>query len=265
MSPLVSPGRARPAAKSPTVRDRVGQEEWELRLNLAACYRLMAHFGIEDLTYNHISARIVDEPDRLLINPPGLMFREITASSLLKYDLDGNPLLGTDRPLTSAYLILHARVMAARPDVNAIAHTHSIANVAVSAHPRGLLPLSQHSMMFYDRVAYHDFKGFEFEPAMAEAIVRDLGARNVALLRNHGAYVTAGSVPELFVVHQFLEFACRAQVAALSMTPDVVLPPPEVCAYAASQVEQSGFAKNGRKDWDACIRLADQLYPDYRQ
>jgi ribulose-5-phosphate 4-epimerase/fuculose-1-phosphate aldolase len=256
---------AKQGASAASVRSQVSAEEWDTRLKLAACYRLMAHFGIEDLTYNHVSARIAGEPEHLLINPPGLMFREITASSLLKYDLDGQPLLGTDKPLFSAYLILHARVMQARRDVNAIAHTHSVANVAVSAHPRGLLPLSQHSMMFYNRVVYHDFKGFEFETPMAEAIIRDLGQANVALLRNHGAYVVAPSIPELFVVHHFLEFSCRAQVAALSMTPDVVLPPPEVCEYAASQVEKSGFARNGRKDWDACIRLADRLYPDYQQ
>ena len=253
----------KPERLATSVKDQVSPDEWRTRLDLAACYRLMAHFGVEDLTYNHISARIPGEPDHLLINPPGLMFREITASSLLKYDLDGRPILGTDRPLFSAYLVLHARVLAARQDVNAIAHTHSVANVAVSAHPKGLLPLSQHAMLFYNKIVYHDFNGFEFEREKAEAIIRHLGGANVALLRNHGAYLAVASVPELFVLHHFLEFACRAQVAALSMTKDIVLPPTEVCEYAARQAEESGFMKNGRKDWDACLRLVDCLYPDY--
>jgi ribulose-5-phosphate 4-epimerase/fuculose-1-phosphate aldolase len=119
-------------------------------------------------------------------------------------------------------------------------------------------------MMFYDRIAYHDFNGFEFEEDKAQAIIASVGQKSVALLRNHGAYVLAPSVPELFVVHHFLEVSCKAQVAALSMTPTPILPPPEVCEYAARQAEQSGFYRNGRKDWAACRALADELFPEHR-
>jgi ribulose-5-phosphate 4-epimerase/fuculose-1-phosphate aldolase len=247
-----------------SVKDRVSAAEWETRVTLAACYRLMSHYGVNDLTYNHISARIPGEPNHLLINPRDMMFGEITASSLLKYDLAGRPLLGTDRPLGTAYLVLHAKVLAARPDINAIAHTHTVANMAVSTYPDGLLPLSQHALMFYDKIAYHDFGGLEFEEDMAAKIIRDVGDRRVALLRNHGAYLLAESAPELFVVHQFLETACRAQIAALSMTPNPILVRREICEYAARQHNQLGGPKNGGKDWGACMRLVERLYPDFR-
>jgi ribulose-5-phosphate 4-epimerase/fuculose-1-phosphate aldolase len=252
------------AYEASAVRDCVSAAEWATRVDLAACYRLMSHYGVQDLTYNHISARIPGEPDHLLINPRDMMFGEITASSLLKYDLDGTPLLGTDKPLGTAYMVLHAKVLAARPDIHAIAHTHTVANMAVSTYPEGLLPLSQHSLMFYGKIAYHPFQGLEFESEMAERIIRDVGDLRVALLRNHGAYVLAESVAELFVVHQFLETACRAQVAALSMTPNPILVPREVCEYAARQHHQLGGPKNGGKDWGACMRLVERLYPDFK-
>jgi ribulose-5-phosphate 4-epimerase/fuculose-1-phosphate aldolase len=221
----------------------------------------MDHFGVRDLTYNHLSARVPDQSQALLLKPADFMFGEITASSLLKYDLEGNPLAGSTRRLGGGALVIHAGLMRLRPSVNAIFHTHTPANMAVAAQKRGLLPLSQQAMLFYDRIAYHDFEGFEFEPGMEAALDRNLGRHGVAILRNHGVLIAAETVAEAFVTHHFLEIACQAQIGALTAG-EIVVPPAEVCARAASQMDSVAATKNGGKNWDACLRLARRLFPD---
>lgn len=243
-------------------RADIGPAEWRCRVDLAAAYRLMDHFGVRDLTYNHLSARVPGADNALLIKPSDYMFGEVTASSLLKYDLDGSPLAGSDRPLGGGALVIHAGLMRLRPAVNAVFHTHTPANMAVSAQKRGLLPLSQQAMMFYGRIAYHAFRGFEFEPGMEAALDRDLGGHAVAILRNHGALVVGETVAEAFVTHHFLEIACQAQIGAMT-TPDIVMPPAEVCEHAAAQMDAVAATKNGGKNWGACLRLARRLFPDF--
>lgn len=236
--------------------------ERNTRAELAACYRMVAHFGVEDLTYNHISARVPGE-DALLVKPLDYLFREVTASSLLKFGLDGRALAGTDRDAPNAIRVLHTEVMLARPEVQCVVHTHSVANVAVSVHPDGLLPLSQHAYTLHDKVAIHAFGGYEFDIAMVEPLLRDLGTRPVALLRNHGVLVAERSIAEAFVTHHFLEMACRIQVAALSAGVRPVLPDAAIVAHGARQVQAFQDATRGNKDWPACLRLARNLYPDF--
>ena len=237
--------------------------EHRCRKDLAAAYRLMDYFGVRDLTYNHLSARVPGRVDSILIKPTDFMFGEVTATSLLKYDLNGAPIDHDNRPLGGGALVIHASLAALRPGVNAIFHTHTPANMAVAAQRRGLLPITQQAMLFYDRIAYHDFEGFEFEAGMEERLHEHLGPHTVAILRNHGVLIAAESVAEAFVIHHFFEIAAQAQVGALSGNSDVIIPPEEVCRKAADTMDFIEATKNGGKNWAACLRLADRLFPEY--
>ena len=147
--------------------------------------------------------------------------------------------------------------------MNAIFHTHTPANMAVAAQRRGLLPITQQAMLFYDRIAYHDFGGFEFEPGMEQRLHADLGPNKVAILRNHGVLIAAESVPEAFVLHHFFEIAAQAQIGALAGGADVSIPSDDVCRRAAETMDVIQATRNGGKNWAACLRLADRLFPDY--
>ena len=246
-----------------SIRGQISAAEWQCRVELAAAYRLMDHFGVRDLTYNHLSARVPGEPNAILIKPGNFMFAEVTASSLLKYDLDGRPLNGTHRPLSGGALVIHAGLAQLRPHVHAIFHTHTPANMAIAAQKRGLLPITQQAMLFHERLAYHDFGGFEFEPGMEGLLHRDLGAHKIAVLRNHGIVIAAESVPEAFVIHHFFEIAAQAQIAALSGGAEVIIPDELVCRKAAETMDLIEATKGGGKNWASCLRLANRLCPDH--
>lgn len=246
-----------------TVRSRVSPEEWAARLELAAAHRLMAHFGVSDLSYNHLSMRVPGEPHRFLVKPSNWMFEEVTASSLKKFDFDGTP--HQDGPRCGGgQLVIHAGILNARPDLNVVLHTHTTANTGVSAQRHGLLTLSQHAMAFHNRLAYHEFGGFEFNMDQRAPLLRDLGRHRYALLRNHGALICGENVPQAFVDHHYFEMACRAQIAALAGGTEVTLIPDEVCERAALQYQTIDPKRAGGKDWPACLRLLDRLYPDYK-
>ncbi|GAA4336824.1 class II aldolase/adducin family protein [Pigmentiphaga soli] len=237
-------------------------EEREARIQLAACYRLLYHLGVDDLTYNHLSARVPGEPDAMLIKQTTEMFGEVTASSLRKYRFDGSPLEGGP-PLAGGALVIHAGILQARPDINAVFHTHTPANMGVSAQKHGLLMVNQHAVKFYDRLAYHTFGGFEFNMSQREPLIASLGRHRAALLRNHGALVCGRNLPEAFVDQHYLEMACRGQVAALAGGAEVTLIPDDVAAYGASQINYDDPAQTGAKDWAACMRLAYRLDPGF--
>jgi ribulose-5-phosphate 4-epimerase/fuculose-1-phosphate aldolase len=223
----------------------------------------MDHFGVRDLTYNHLSARIPREPNAILIKPGDFMFGEVTASGLLKYDLNGTPSTGGTRPLGGGALVIHAGLMRLRPQVNAVFHTHTPANMAVSAQRRGLLPITQQAMLFHGRLSYHDFGGFEFEPGMEHLLDHDLGSNKIAVLRNHGLVIAAESVPEAFVMHHFFEMAAQAQIGALAGGADIIVPDDDRCRKAADMMDLIQATRNGGKNWAACLRLADRLFADY--
>jgi len=248
-----------------SLRDAVSPEEWELRVELAAAHRLMAHFGIQDLTHNHLTARVPGEPGRMLIKPADFMFDEVAASSLLKFDFDGNPVGHDGAKLRGGGLIIHAGLFAARPDINVCFHTHTPAIIGVASQKNGLLPINQHGIRFVGNIAYHDFGGFEFDMEMRAPLVRDLGTKKIALLRNHGSLVCGTSVGEAFVNHHNLEFACQAQIAALAGGADVVLISDEVRAYIDRQRgANSDRLGGGGKDWQSCLRMANRLFPDFQ-
>ncbi len=254
----------RPVHETSPIRDAVSEAEWQTRVELAACHRLMAHAGIQDITHNHLTARVPDAPGHFLIKPYDYMFDEVTASSLIKYDFDGAP-QQDDRPtLRGGGLVIHAGLFRARPDLNALFHTHTAANMGVASQKHGLLPINQHAMHFYGRIAYHDFGGFEFDIEMRAPLIRDLGDRQFALLRNHGALVCGRSVGEAYVEHHFLEMACQGQIAALAGGGEVVLISEEICEFAARQAGSNQNRATGGKDWLSSLRHADRLDPSFR-
>jgi ribulose-5-phosphate 4-epimerase/fuculose-1-phosphate aldolase len=250
---------------TPNLRDSVSQAEWQTRLELAAAHRLMDHFGISDLAHNHLCARVPGEPDAFLIKPAEALFDEVTASTLVKYDFEGNPRQDGAEPLRGGGLIIHAGLFQTRADIHATIHTHTEAIMGVASQKHGLLPINQHAMHFDGKVAYHDFGGFEFDMRQRAPLIRDLGDKMIALLRNHGSLVCGRSIGEAFVEHHVLETACKGQVAALSAGIDnIVLISSESRTYAQGQLEAGHDRRaNGGKDWKACLRLADRLFPDY--
>ena len=244
---------------------RYDPEEWAVRVDLAACYRLAAHFGMTDLIYTHISARVPGAHAHFLINAYGLLFDEIRASTLVKVTLQGEvvddpPGLG----INPAGFVIHGAVHGARHDVGCVMHTHTTAGLAVAAQRHGLLPLTQHAMRFTGALAYHDYEGIALEADEQARLVADLGTRNAMILRNHGLLVCAPTVHDAFDLMAHLERACQAQVAALGGNADVVTPPPEVAAKVAAQ-----FARPGRQApanaWSALLRMLDKRDPSYRQ
>lgn len=243
---------------------KVSPEEWQARVELAACHRLLAHFGVQDLTYNHLSVRVPGEPDKLLIKSGTMMFDEITASNLLKFDFDGNPMQDSP-PLRGGALVIHAGILKARPDLHAVFHTHTAANIGVSAQKNGLLMISERAVKFHNRVAYHTFGGFEFELAQREPLIRALGDKRIAMLRNHGALVCGRSLSEAFVDHHFLELACRGQVAALSGGVEITIIPDEIAERCANLLDFADPAQTGSKDWEASLRLAYRLDPGFAE
>ncbi len=248
------------------IRDQVSPEEWGARVELAAGYRLLAHYGVDDMTYNHFGLRVPGEPEHMLIKRTDWMFCEVTASSLLKVDFDGNVLSDTDvKTIKGGALIIHAGLLKGRPDLNATLHTHTVSGMGVAAHKFGLLPINQHALRFYGEMKYHEFEGFEFDPDMTPKLIRDLAGGTFMILRNHGALVCGESVAECVVNHHWLEMACQGQIAALAAGDgNYTIPGPAACEYAHSQFQDAGNFLKGGKDWPALLRLADRLDPSYR-
>jgi ribulose-5-phosphate 4-epimerase/fuculose-1-phosphate aldolase len=253
------------------VRRRVTPEEWETRVDLAACYRLVAHYGWTDLIYNHISAR-VPGTEYYLLNPFGLLFDEISASSLVKVDLDGNIIDPTPYKIHAAGYIIHSAVHAARPDVGCVIHSHTRAGMALSILREGLLPLTQHAMLFYGKVAYHGTEGFALERDERRRIASDLGDKPVMILRNHGTLVAGATIAQAFSMAWHLEKAMQAQIDALATGCELTIPSPEVAAGIAERgFTQSRMAEYtdgksplGWLEWPALLRMLDRIDPSFR-
>ncbi len=243
--------------------------EWDARVKLAACYRMVAKLGMDDLIYNHISARVPGHEDQFLINPYGLLFDEITASSLVKINLAGEKLDDTPHTVNVAAFVIHAAIHTASHDAACVLHTHSDSSVAVSGQEKGLLPLSQFAMRFYDRQAFHDYEGVAIDLDEQTRLVRDLGPHKVMLMRNHGI-LTVGRTPgEAFMLLYYFERAARIQLqmqAAAAAGAKLVMPPHEVCEKAARQFWelQGDILIPGEREWPALMRQLDRTDPSYR-
>ena len=244
-----------------SLQGKVSAEEWQVRVNLAALYRLVALHGWDDLIYTHISARIPGTDHHFLINPYGLTFDEITASSLVKIDLDGNVLQETPYFINPAGFTIHSAVHAAREDAHYVMHLHSDAGVAVAAQKEGLLPLSQHALIVLPRLAYHDYEGIALNHDERERLVADLGEKNLMLLKNHGTLSVGDTAANCWVGMYYLERSCTMQVQAMSAGRDNLLIAPE-----ASQAEvraQTVKGLGGALAWPACLRKLDRHLPGY--
>lgn len=245
---------ARDPAASSRERLACSTAEWAVRVDLAACYRLCAHFGITDLIYTHLSARVPGRPEEFLVNGNGLLFEEVRASNLVRLALDGRIL---DDPLGLGVLsggyFIHSAVLKARPDVSCVLHVHSDAGIAVSCQEQGLLPLSQHAMRFYRRVAYFDYHGIVESDEECRGLQEALGNRPVMMLRNHGLLIAGRSVPEAFDLLYHLDRACRIQVMLQSCGAAFLTPPEAVAEQVARAYEHLDPAD--RRDWPALLRL----------
>jgi ribulose-5-phosphate 4-epimerase/fuculose-1-phosphate aldolase len=246
------------------VRDLVSPAEWETRVNLAACYRLMAVYDMTEMIANHISARLPGSHSEFLINPYGMLYEEVTASSLIRIDLDGNVLFNaTSYGVNRAGYVIHSAVHAARPDVECVIHTHTIAGMAVSAMKCGLLPVAQTSMRFAE-IAYHAYEGIALNLDERKRLVQDLGDHEGMILRNHGLLTTGASIPEAFNNMFRLERACQVQVAALSCNTEISLPPREIVDRAAHLYKPGVRRRFGLLEWPALLRKLDRIDPSYR-
>jgi ribulose-5-phosphate 4-epimerase/fuculose-1-phosphate aldolase len=240
------------------------EAEWQQRINLAACYRLVSLYGWDDLVDTHISARVPGPDHHFLINPYGLMFDEITASSLVKIDLDGNIVAPSDWPVNPPGFVIHSAIHGAREDAHCVVHTHTTAGVAVSCLENGLLPLNQFALEFHGRVAYHGYEGIATDLSERERLVRDLGSHPAMILRNHGLLTVGRTVGEAFYYMYYLEQACRVQLAAQNSGDKLVLPGQNLTEHAAGQFDPPGSPTKGDRLWRAMRRLADRLDPGYR-
>jgi ribulose-5-phosphate 4-epimerase/fuculose-1-phosphate aldolase len=253
---------ARPASMA-----NIQEQEWQVRCDLAALYRLMAYHRWTDFIYTHISARLPGPEDHFLINRYGVNFHQMRASDLVKVDLHGNVVEDGDaesRRVNAAGFTIHSAIHTARPDLTCVVHTHTAAGIAVSAQKEGLLPISQHALKFYDRVAYHEYEGIALDLDERERLVADLGLHQVMILRNHGLLIGGTSIAEAFHMTYMLERACAAQVAALSGGARLVIPPEDVCRHTAEQFRKQENDEHYAMVWGAALRLIEHEAPDYR-
>lgn len=245
-------------------RSQVSDAEWQLRVDLAACYRLVALFGWDDLIFTHISARLPGPEHQFLINPYGQMFDEITASSLVKVDLHGRKIDDSPYDINPAGFTIHSAIHAAREDAQCVLHVHSVNGVAVSAQADGLLPLSQHSIFVLCSLAYHDYEGVALNDDEKPRLVRDLGDKRFLMLRNHGLLTVGRSVAEAFVAMYFFEASCMMQVRALSGGHGIRQISQSIVDGAPAQWEQVTRGAGGGLAWPALLRKLDRVNPGFR-
>ena len=250
------------------VSNEVTPEEWEIRCELAALYRLLAHFKMTDIIYTHISARLPGDEDTFLINHYGVLFDRMRASDLVRIDVNGKIIEpnASEKPVNQAGFTIHSAIHMARHDAKFVIHTHSQASIAVASQKQGLLPLTQHALKLQGILAYHDYEGIAVDLSERERLARDLGAHNRAMiLRNHGLLTIGKSAAEAFSHIYYLERACQIQIAAQSGGAELVFPPKEVIDKTAEQWDQrNNDEKYFKTFWNACLQLIEDDKIDYR-
>jgi ribulose-5-phosphate 4-epimerase/fuculose-1-phosphate aldolase len=245
-------------------RESVSREEWQVRCDLAALYRLIAHFRMTDLIDTHISARVPGEENHFLINRYGVLFHEMRASDLIKVDHEGQMVNGEGDCINKAGFIIHAAIHAAREDVACVVHTHTAAGIAVSANEEGLLPISQHALKFYNKLGYHDYEGIALDTSEQKRLANDLGTHMAMILRNHGLLTVGRTIPEAFNQIYFLERACQAQVQAVAGGRQLRYPPEHIRELTARQFADDAEQQLDVLAWNAALRLVANDEFDYR-
>lgn len=249
---------------TPSLQDHVSPEEWALRVDLAAAYRLVARYGWSDLVFTHISARIPGPEHHFLINPYGLMFDEITASSLVKVDQACQKLSDSPHPVNPAGFVIHSAIHAVREDAGCVLHTHTRAGVAVSAQKAGVLPISQQSTFVLASLAYHDYEGVAFRDDEKPRLQADLGEANFLMLRNHGLLTVGRSIADAFLSMYVFESACQIQLAAQSGGAELTHVNPAIVEGVAHAMKVQTGGLGGAFVWPALIRQLDRLDPTYK-
>ena len=252
------------STKASTIRDQVSAEEWQARVDLAAAYRLVALYGWDDLIFTHISARVPGADHHFLLNPYGLMFDEVTASSLVKIDLEGNKLMESPHFINPAGFTIHSAVHAARADALCVMHLHTDYGIAVSAQKDGLLPISQQAMFPLASLAYHDYEGLALNEAEKPRLVSDLGDRNYLILRNHGLLTIGPSAAEAFLSMYILERACRIQIFAQSGGAELHRVPEPIIGLTAKQMSAVTVGQGAELTWPGLLRKLDRIDPTFR-
>jgi ribulose-5-phosphate 4-epimerase/fuculose-1-phosphate aldolase len=259
-------------AEQRSLKGKVPDAEWQVRVDLAACYRLVAHFHWDDLVFTHVTARVPGTQDQFLINPYGLMFDEITASSLVRIDVAGNKLDDSPWPVNPAGFTIHSAIHAARHDAACVLHTHTLNGVAVSAQKNGLLPISQQSIFVLSSLGYHDYEGVALRDDEKPRLVADLGNRTHLMLRNHGLLTVGPTVADAFLSMYVFEAACAVQVRAMAgasgargvMADDLVAIDPRIIAGAQQQAAQVTKSLGGALVWPGLLRRLARLDASFR-
>jgi ribulose-5-phosphate 4-epimerase/fuculose-1-phosphate aldolase len=253
------------AFSQPEIQKLVSAEEWQLRVDLAACYRLVALYGWSDLVFTHISARIPGPEHHFLINPYGLMFDEITASSLVKVDQQCNKIIDSPYPVNPAGFVIHSAVHAAREDIQCVLHTHTKAGIAVSAQKNGVLPISQQSTFVLASLAYHDYEGVAFRDDEKPRLQADMGNANFLMLRNHGLLTCGKTIADAFLSMYTFENTCQIQIAAQSGGSELTQVNPKIVEGVGQAMKVQTGGLGGQFVWPSLIRKLNRIDDSYKQ
>lgn len=249
--------------KKVSVKDNVSPQEWQARVDLAACYRIVAHYGWDDLVFTHISARVPGPEHHFLINPYGMMFEEVTASSLVKVDLQGNKVMDSEFDINPAGFTIHSAVHAAREDAQCVMHLHTMAGVAVSVLEDGLQAFSQQSLFALSSLAYHDYEGVALNPDEKTRLVADLNDKNFMILRNHGLLTCAETIADAFLFMFLLQRSCEIQLQAQATNTSLIKIPDPILAGIQAQAKQVTRSAGGALAWPGILRKLDRTNPGY--
>jgi ribulose-5-phosphate 4-epimerase/fuculose-1-phosphate aldolase len=247
-----------------SIKDQVSTEEWKVRQDLAACYRLVAHYDWDDLIFTHISVRVPGDEAHFLLNPYGLLFEEVTASNLVKIDIHGNKVMDSDYDVNPAGFTIHSAVHEAREDAHCVLHLHTTEGVAISAQETGLLPLSQFSLFPLSGLSYHPYEGVALNPDEKKRLVSDLGTTNFMILQSHGLLTCAHTVCDAFLYMYILQRACESQIMAQAGGGKLIQVPDMIVQGMKAQAERVLQGAGGLLAWPALLRKLDRIDPSYK-